>query len=83
MIQVRKNNGQVVTFDGDKIERILVRVGLDTSAAHSTAQTVQTWAGGVPGGIVTTSEIKKKVLELLPPEAAQKIRAFVKQRRPA
>ncbi len=73
----------MVTFDSGKIERILVRVGLDTAEAGRIAQTVQNWAGGVPGGIIAAPEIKKKVLELLPPEAAQKVRAFVKQRRSA
>ncbi len=80
MLQVKKVNGQIVEFNKSKISRVLTSAGVSQVEAEGIASQVEAWAGSVAGGVVDAREIKQKVLSLVTPETAMKIRAFVKQR---
>lgn len=80
-MKVKKNNGQVVDFDKEKIKKVLVAAGLQETEADRVATEVETWAENTGKETVEAREIKQKIISLLPSEVVLKIRNYIKQRR--
>lgn len=82
MIKVEKKDGRIVEFDGSKITSALGRVGLEQVEAEKVANQVETWADtAAVDGIIKTSAIREKVLELVPPEIAEEYKSFEKEKK--
>jgi len=81
-IKVRKKDGQLEPFDRSKIVNGLVKSGASSEEAESIASQIETWAqAAAADGVVDSSDIKAKLLELLEtanPEAAASFRAYKK-----
>ena len=81
-VQVKKKDGQLEAFDRSKIINGLVKSGASSEEAESIASQIETWAqAAAADGVVDSSDIKIKLLELLEianPEAATSFRAYKK-----
>jgi hypothetical protein len=81
VFQVEKKDGQVVDFDKSKISSALERVGLAVAEAGTIADKVEAWASvAAEGGIIKTSAIRDKVLELITPKMAEEYKSFESQK---
>lgn len=77
MAKVEKKDGRIVDFDKSKIASALQRVGLGAPEAEKVADQVETWVEtAAVDGVVKTSDIRAKVLQLIPPEAAGEYKSF-------
>lgn len=82
MVKVEKKDGRIVEFDGSKIASALSRVGLEQVEAEKVASQVEAWAGtAAVDGVVKTSAVREKVLELIPPEAVEEYKSFEKEKK--
>jgi transcriptional regulator NrdR family protein len=81
-IKVKKKDGQLEPFDRSKIVNGLVKSGASSEEAESIASQIETWAeGAAADGVVNSSDIKTKLLELLEttnPEAVASFKAYKK-----
>jgi len=81
-IKIRKKDGQLEAFNRSKIINGLVKSGASSEEAESIAGQIETWAqAAVADGVVNSSDIKIKLLELLEttnPEATASFRAYKK-----
>jgi len=86
-LQVRKNDGQTEPFDKGKISGGAVKSGASVEQAEQVAMQVEEWAkGAAQDGVVATSDIRVKVLEVLQgvnPEAATAFEGYKKPEAPA
>ena len=81
-IKVEKKDGRLEDFDRHKISGGVVKSGASPEEAESIVTQIETWAQGVAmGGVVQSSDIRTKVLELLRsvnPEAAASFETYKK-----
>lgn len=81
-LKVEKRDGRMEDFDRDKIASGIVKSGATSEQVESITAQVEKWAQGVAvDGVVKTSYIRAKVLELLrtaSPEAANNFAAYKK-----
>jgi len=81
-IKVEKKDGQTEDFDRNKLSSGIVKSGASSEEAENIAGQVETWAqGAAVDGVIKTSDIRTKVLELLRsanPEAAATFEAYKK-----
>ena len=65
-MQVKKKDGQLENFDREKISRGIVTAGASPETAEAVVTEVENWAGSAATeGVIATTEIRGKVLELL------------------
>jgi transcriptional regulator NrdR family protein len=65
-IKVQKNDGQLEDFDRSKVSAGAVNSGASSEEAETIAAQVETWAQGTAvDGVIKSSDIRTKVLELL------------------
>lgn len=65
-IKVQKNDGLLEDFDRKKVSSGILKSGASAAEAESIAVQVQNWAqSAAVDGMVKTSDIRTKVLELL------------------
>ncbi len=79
-IQVKKKDGQLEDFNFLKIYRSVMAAGLPEDRANTVTNQVQDWAESM-GDVVSTMEIKAKVIELLgdiDPDVAQNYKTYKK-----
>jgi len=81
-IKVQKKNGSLQDFDRSKVTNGLVKSGATFDQAESVAAQIEAWIqGAAVNGLVKTSEIRTKILEILQPinpDAAAKFGAYRK-----
>jgi len=77
MIQVKKRDGTIQDFDKTKIAVLLIKVGLSQAEADRIANEIESWSVSQISPI-DSSLIKEKLLTMLSPDIAQKIREYVK-----
>lgn len=82
VLKVEKRDGRMEGFDRNKIVGGLIKSGATTGQAEDIATQVEVWAqGAAEDGVVKSSDIRTKVLELLRlanPEAADNFTAYKK-----
>ena len=82
-MQVKKRDGSLEEFDREKVFRSAVAAGLSEEDATPLALEVEAWVGGVvEGTVVSTPEMRNKVLGLLrerDPEAAARFEGYRKE----
>ena len=65
-IKVEKKDGRLENFDRNKVSSGIVKSGASATEAESIANQIGTWVqSAAVGGVVKSSVIKTKVLELL------------------
>lgn len=65
-IRVEKKDSRLEDFDRNKVSSGIVKSGASAAEAESIANQIETWAqSATVGGVVKSSVIKTKVLELL------------------
>ena len=81
-IKVEKKDGRLEDFDRNKINGGVVKSGVSSEEAENIATQVETWVQSAAlDGVVQSSDIKTKVLELLQsidPEAAVNFETYKK-----
>ena len=81
-IKVEKKDGRLEDFDRNKISSGITKAGVSVEEAENITGQIEAWLPGVTvGGVVKSSDIRTKVLELLQavnPEAVAKFRAYKK-----
>ncbi len=81
-IKVEKKDGRLEDFDRNKISGGVVKSGVSFEEAESIATQVETWVQSAAlDGVVQSSDIRTKVLELLQPidpEAAVSFKTYKK-----
>lgn len=79
-IKVEKKDGRLEDFDRNKVSNGIVKSGASAAEAESIADQIETWAqSAAMAGVVKSSAIRTKVLELLRsvnPEAAAAFEAY-------
>lgn len=81
-MQVRKRNGETIPFKKEKIVRVLELAGLTPVESQNLATQLETWANSQAiNGIIEARELKRQLIQIAPPETAQKIKEFVRKRR--
>jgi len=81
-LQVRKRNGETIPFKKEKIVRVLELAGLTPVESQNLATQLETWANSQAiNGIIEARELKRQLIQIAPPETAQKIKEFVRKRR--
>ena len=82
-IKVQKKDGALQNFDRSKVSSGVVKAGVSLDQAGSIASQVETWAqSAAAGGVIKSSDIRAKVLEILQsadPAAAAKFGAYRKE----
>jgi len=82
MLKVEKKDGRIVDFDKSTISSVLTRVGLSGEEAGAVADKVEAWAQtAAEDGVIKTSAIRGKVLELISPEMVEEYKTFESQKR--
>lgn len=85
-IKVQKRDGRIEPFMKEKLINGMVKAGATQEQAQSIADQIETWAlGTAQNGIVKTSDIRTKLLELLGgvnPAAAAAFETYVKPKPP-
>lgn len=67
-VKVQKKDGRLEDFNRDKVNRGVVKSGASSEEAENIAAQIETWAqGAAVNGVVKSSDIRIKVLELLRP----------------
>lgn len=83
ILQVEKRDGQLEDFDREKITRSVTAAGLAEEEVESLASEVEVWANeAAKDDVVSSSELKGKVLELLrgrDPGAATRFEEYKKE----
>jgi len=65
-IKVEKKDGRLEDFDRNKIKNGVIKSGVNPEQAETIAAQVETWAqGAAVDGVIKSSAIRDKVLELL------------------
>lgn len=65
-MQVEKKDGRLEDFDRGKISRGIAAAGASSETAEAIATEVESWVtGAATEGVISTAEIRDKVLELL------------------
>ena len=81
-IKVEKKDGRLEDFDRNKVSGSVVKSGASPEKAESIATQIETWAqSAAMDGVIKSSDIKTKVLELLRsvnPEAAASFETYKK-----
>lgn len=81
-IKVQKRNGRLEDFDRKKVSDGVVKSGASSEEAETITTQVETWVQGVAvDGVVKSSDLRAKVLELLRsvnPEAAASFEVYKK-----
>lgn len=81
-IKVQKKDGQLEDFSRSKVVESVIKSGATSEQAENITQKVEGWAqAAAVNGVVKSSDIRSKVLELLRPvnpEAAGKFEAYKK-----
>lgn len=81
-IKVEKKDGRLEDFDRSKIVNGIVKSGAAPEQAEGIAAQIETWAqGAAVNGVIKSSDIRPKVLDLLRsvnPEAAASFAAYKK-----
>lgn len=81
-IKVEKKDGSLEDFDRNKVSGGLVGAGVSSEDAETIAGQVEVWVqGAVVDGVIKSSELRTKVLELLKPinpEVAAKFESYHK-----
>lgn len=76
MLKAEKKDGLIVDFDKSKIVAALGKAGLEAAEAENIAGQVEAWAEtAAVDGVIKTSDIREKLLQLIPPEAAEKYKS--------
>lgn len=79
-IKVEKKDGRLEDFDRNKVSGGVVKSGASPEEAESIATQIETWAqSAAMDGVVQSSDIRIKILELLRsvnPEAAAAFEAY-------
>lgn len=76
-IKVQKKDGQLEDFDRNKVFGGVIKSGGTPEEAENVTKQVEVWTQTVAvGGMIKTSEIRTKVLELLRPLNAQVASSF-------
>ncbi|HUS59925.1 MAG TPA: ATP cone domain-containing protein [Nevskiaceae bacterium] len=82
-IKVQKKDGTLQDFDRGKVNDGVVKAGASFDQAQSVATQVENWAqGAAVDGVIKSSDIRTKIVELLQPanpNAAAKFRAYRKE----
>lgn len=67
-VKVQKKDGRLEDFNRDKVSGGIVKSGASPEEAENIAVQIETWAqGAAVNGVVKSSDIRVKVLELLRP----------------
>lgn len=86
-VQVRKKDGRLDPFDRNKILNGLLKSGTSQAEAENVTVQVEAWVPGVAlSGVVNSSDLKSKALELLRgvnPAAAAAFESYQKPSAPA
>lgn len=81
-IKVEKKDGRLEDFDRNKVSNGIVKSGATSEQAEGIAAQIETWAqGAAVNGVIKSSDIRPKVLELLRsvnPEAAASFAVYKK-----
>jgi len=64
-ITVEKRNGSSESFSRDKVFNSMLGATAAPDEVEKITKEIESWAREVPGGVVKSSEIRNKVLELL------------------
>ena len=66
MYKVQKKDGHLEDFDRDKVFQSIMRAGGTKETAEKVTTSVESWLpGAVVSGVITSSAIREKVLEIL------------------
>ena len=81
-IKVQKKDGRLEDFDRSKVSNGVVKSGASLDQAESIANQTETWAqGAAVNGVISSGDIRAKVLELLRavnPESATRYETYQK-----
>lgn len=64
-MQVQKRDGSLEDFDQGKIARVVHAAGLTEDQAQTLAETLNQWANAIGKPLISTREIRDKVIEEL------------------
>ena len=79
-LKVEKKDGSMVAFELDKVKTSVMNAGADPNQADQVTQEVANWVRSEASGVVKTSDIRMKVIELLKglnPDAAKSYESYV------
>lgn len=83
-LQVEKKDGSLEPFDRAKTKASMVNAGASDSQAESLTTQIEGWAKQTAKeGVVKSSQIREKVLEVLRPVNPEAADAFEKYKKPA
>lgn len=76
-IKVQKRDGRIEPFMREKLLNGMIKAGATQDQANSVADQIESWAlGAAQNGVIKTSDIRTKLLELLRTVNAQAAMAF-------
>lgn len=83
-MQVEKKDGRLEDFERGKISRGIVAARASQETADAIAAEVENWAAGVATDeVISTAEIREKVLELLRTQDPAAVTNFEQYQKPA
>lgn len=83
-VQVKKRDGRLEDFDRTKIVNGLLKAGADSKEAENIAGQIESWSfSAAKDGIIGSSEIKAKAIELVQPMNPKAAAAFQAYQKPS
>jgi len=65
-IKVQKRDGEIETYESEKIGRVVIACGLEAKEAQKLVEEIDGWVKQFEGGTITSRQIRDRILLVLP-----------------